>query len=107
MTTLQRAPLREELTPMQRAVVNLLALNYTHAMIAETLHISKSTVRYHLYLAVAKMPGDLPAEQRAVVWARGATLDVLEGTALKLEAINSATAWVDGYSRKPTTVSGA
>lgn len=102
-----RAPLLVELTPMQAHVVKLLALNYSHGAIAETLHITKSTVRYHLYLAVGKMPGDLPAEQRAVAWARGASLDVLEGTSLKLEVLNGATAWVDRHSRRPATVSGA
>lgn len=102
-----RAPLSEELTPMQSVVVKLLALNYSHAEIAETLHISKSTVRYHLYHAVAKMPGDLPAEQRAVMWARGASLDALEGTQLKLEMLNRKTSWIDSYSRRPATVSGA
>lgn len=104
---MERAPLTETLTPMQYVVVTLLALNYTHQQIAEELRISRSTVRYHLYLAVAKMPGDLPAEQRAVAWARGASVDVLEGNTLKLEIIDRSSHWTDNYSRRAHTVTGA
>lgn len=108
---MERAPLREPLTPMQKAVVTLLGLNYTHAQVAKTLEITRPTVRYHLYNAIAKMPGDLPPEQRAVAWVRGATLDVLEGRMLKLEVIDQEAAWRDAPQRiarrRPSTVSGA
>lgn len=104
---MDRAPLTEALTPMQYVVVTMLALNYSHAAIAEELHISRSTVRYHLYLAVGKMPGDLPAEQRAVAWARGASVDVLEGRALKLEFVDRSASWTDTHSRRTHTLSGA
>lgn len=104
-----RADLLEPMTPMQYVIVSMLGLNLSHSEIAAELTISQSTVRYHLYKAVAKIPGDLPAEQRAVAWARGADIEVLEGTGLKLEFLNRATSWTDSYSRRSRThtLSGA
>lgn len=50
--------------------------------IAKALLISPYTVKFHLKAAADKIPGDLPPEIKLLVWARGATLDVLTGDLL-------------------------
>jgi hypothetical protein len=51
------------------------------------LGVSLRTVRYHLYEAAKRIPGDMPAEAKVVAWARGASLDVLEGRSLRFEVM--------------------
>ncbi len=93
----ERAPLAKPLSPMQKVVVTLLGLGYTTADIAEQLHISKPTVRFHLREAALKMPGDLPREAKAVMWVRGAPLHALTGSALRREVMAEAHATNKSY----------
>ncbi len=73
------------LSPMQYAVTVLLGLGKSHPEIAEELHITVDTVRWHMRYAAGKIPGDLPREAKLVAWVRGASLDVLEGLTLRGE----------------------
>lgn len=82
--TVQRAPLSAPLSPMQEAVVMLIALGHTYGEIAEFLHLDTETVRYHTRAAADKMPGDLESRMKVIVWMRGASADVLTGATLKL-----------------------
>lgn len=75
---------------MQFAVATLLGVGLSHAEIAETLHISVTSVRAHMRFAAHKIPGDLPRESKLVAWVRGATLDVLRGTTLRGEFMEQA-----------------
>lgn len=72
---------------MQYAVTVLLGLGLSHKEIAEQLRIKPSMVRSHMNDAAKKIPGDLPREARLVAWIRGAPLDVLEGTMLRVEFV--------------------
>lgn len=90
---MDRVPPLKPLSSMQRVVATLAALGLTHEqMRAELGNISLRTVRYHLYEAAKRIPGDLPAEAKVVAWARGATLDVLEGRTLRFEVMRDAQA---------------
>lgn len=83
---MERAPTLKPLSPMQTVVTMLAALGLSHEEIRAELKLgSLRTVRYHLNEAAARIPGDLPAEARVVAWARGATIDVLEGRTLRFE----------------------
>lgn len=83
---MERAPTLKPLSPMQHVVTMLAALGLSHEEIRVELKLnSLRTVRYHLNEAAARIPGDLPAEARVVAWARGATIDVLEGRTLRFE----------------------
>jgi hypothetical protein len=61
-----------------------------NADIASELHITRGMVRWHLNRIAARLPGDLPAKVRVMAWARGATLDVLEGRTLRFEFMRDA-----------------
>lgn len=87
-TEMERVPLAIPPTRAQMVVAVLIAMNRTHAEVASEMHITVSTVRFHLYALAKKIPGDLPAEQRVVAWVRGASEDVLRGTSLKLELLD-------------------
>lgn len=82
---MERAALRAELSPMQSLVVDFLGMGMTYAELSTELAISADMVRTHTKRAAAKIPGDLPAQIRCIAWARGATLDVLQGLTLRFE----------------------
>lgn len=85
---MQRAPTTAPLSAMQLVVAELLGIGQTAEAVAESLRITVDGVRHHVKRAAAKIPSDLPAQQRVVAWARGATTDVLQGATLKVEVIN-------------------
>lgn len=85
---MERVPLTSPLSPMQHTVVLLLGLGYGYPRIAAELFVREGTVRFHANAAARKMPGDLPAQIRCIAWARGASLDVLVGDALRLEVVS-------------------
>lgn len=73
------------LSPLHRseiAVVELLARLYNYAEIGEMLGLTAKTVCTYATNAAARVPGDLPQQAKLVAWARGAPLEVLEGTLL-------------------------
>lgn len=80
---MDRAATIAPLTPMQLAVSELLGLGLTYGELAAHLKISEDMVRTHTKRAAKKLPGDLPAQAKVMVWARGATLDVLLGGMLR------------------------
>lgn len=82
---MQRAPLLKPLSTMQEVVCNLLGVGLSYGEVAGELRISEDMVRTHTKRAAARIPGDLPAQTRCIVWARGATLDVLQGLTLRYE----------------------
>lgn len=85
---MERVPPIKPLSPMQRVVATLAALGMSHEQMRHELGgITIRAVRYHLYEAAKRIPGDLPAEAKVVAWARGATLDVLEGRTLRFEVM--------------------
>lgn len=75
---------------MQEMVCLLLGALNSYAAVAEHLSISEEVVRKHTKRAAAKIPGDLPAQAKAVAWARGAGLEVLTGTMLRVEIVEIA-----------------
>lgn len=78
-----RAPLKAALTPMQAVCVDLVGLFGDYRVVADLLGLGYYTVREYINAASKKMHGDLPPQLRVMVWARGASLDVLEGTTLR------------------------
>lgn len=87
-----RAATTSPLSPMQLIVADLLGIGLSAEVVAAELKITVDGVRHHVKTAAAKIPSDLPAQQRVVVWARGATADVLQGVTLKVEVVNRAEA---------------
>ncbi len=85
--TVERVSLPKPLSPMQRVVVTLLGLGHTTEQIAAHLHIAHYTVRYHVAEAAKKIPGDLPRNAKVIAWARGAPLDVLDGSGLRRQVL--------------------
>jgi DNA-binding NarL/FixJ family response regulator len=83
-----RAATTSPFSPMQLIVADLLGIGLSVEVVAAELHITVDGVRHHVKAAAAKIPSDLPAQQRVVAWARGATADVLQGIALKVEVMN-------------------
>lgn len=73
----------EPFTHMQGMCVALLVHDKDFSEIAKHLLISPLTVKDHIEKAAAKIPGDLPPMLKILVWARGATLDVLTGDHLR------------------------
>jgi hypothetical protein len=59
-----------------------MGLNY--AEIASRLEISVFTAKRHAEDAAAKVPGNLPAQMKLIMWVRGVSLDALEGSALSV-----------------------
>lgn len=82
---MQRAPTLAPMSKMQELTCILLGVMQSYAAVGEHLSISEDMVRVHCKRAAAKIPGDLPAQAKAVAWARGAPLEVLTGESLKLE----------------------
>lgn len=99
----ERVPPLKPLSPMQYAVVVLLGIGMSHEEVAATLRIKRSVVRSYMREALKKIPGDLPAEARLVAWVRGASLDVLEGTSLRVEFLRDAVA---GRVSVPAAIAG-
>lgn len=87
---LERAPLIEPMSPTQYAVVMLLGVRYSYQRIAQELGVRPETVRSHAVQAAEKIPGDFPVQARCMLWARGATLDVLTGEGLMREVVQAA-----------------
>jgi DNA-binding CsgD family transcriptional regulator len=85
-----RVPTVTPLSPMQRMVADLLGIGLTADSVAANLKITRAGVRYHVQSAAKKIPGDLPAQMRVIAWARGASVDVLQGATLKVEVMNAA-----------------
>lgn len=81
------------LSKTQELVAFMLGMGHNYVEIGLALHISSLTAKRHADDAAKKIPGDLPTQMKLAAWARGATLDVLEGTSLK-EALG--TGRVDG-----------
>lgn len=94
---MQRTTPARPLSRMQLIVCDLLGVGLTAREVAKELHISVDMVKQHTKRAAEKLPGDLPAQSRCVVWARGATLDVLQGLTLRYEV--TATANGERYPR--------
>jgi DNA-binding CsgD family transcriptional regulator len=72
-----RHPLRRDFTETQYAIVSRLGNGETTARIRTDLKLSGANFRYHLRQAAKKIPGTLPAQQKAVAWWRGASAKVL------------------------------
>lgn len=89
---IERVPTLLPMTTMQYAVAVLLGLKYTYGEVATALGISGRTVRFHTVRAADRIPGDLPTQMKVMAWARGASLDVLEGNALYIEVRRERTA---------------
>lgn len=79
----ERVKLRVPLSPVQNVIVSLLAIGYEQPEIARELHITLHSVKGHIKAAALKVPGDLPAVPKLIVWMRGATREVLIGSAFK------------------------
>lgn len=72
------------LSTIQLIILSLLSnghnyIDISERLVAEGLKVSPSTVKYHVYQAAEKIPGDLPMQMKAVVWYRGAPKEVLTG----------------------------
>lgn len=78
---LLRVPLFAPLTLAQQAVVAGLARGASYEDLAHWLGVKKRTIRFHAEEAATKIPGNLPPQFRCMMWARGATIDMLEGRA--------------------------
>lgn len=76
---MKRAPLSAPLTKAQAACSLLLAHGHNYADIGERLGVSRATVKFHIFEAAKKIPGDLPAQMKVVCWVRGAVVEVLTG----------------------------
>lgn len=87
---MERAATTSPLSKMQELVCVLLGALGSYSAVADHLSISEDMVRTHCKRAASKIPGDLPAQARAAAWARGASLDVLTGTALRAEIMTVA-----------------
>ena len=74
-----RAPLFRAFTRAEQAVVAALGRGAEYSEIAEWLSVKPRTVKFHAEGAAAKIPGNLPAKTRIIMWVRGATIDMLEG----------------------------
>lgn len=73
----RRVPALKPMTPMELAVVSMLADGHNDAEGARLVGCAETTYRTHLLRAAAKIPGDLIFRSRLVAWFRGATADVL------------------------------
>ncbi|HTJ62107.1 MAG TPA: hypothetical protein VL333_13030 [Candidatus Saccharimonadales bacterium] len=82
---MERVALLAPFSTMQEIVVDLLGVGLTYTELAVHLKISEEVVREHAKRAARKIPSDLPTQMRCIVWARGATLDVLQGLTLRYE----------------------
>ena len=83
---IQRVPTYRPLSSTESVIAALLATGrYNYHSLAEHMACSWKSVKTHVYRAALKIPGDLPAQVRLVVWYRGATLDVLTGSAARQE----------------------
>lgn len=80
---LERAPLLKPLTAQEELVAVMVAHGHNYADIAERIGCAPRTVNKHAEKAALKIPGDLPAQMKLVVWMRGAPLDVLTGAWLR------------------------
>jgi hypothetical protein len=87
---MERVSPKKPLTPMQWTIATLVGINMPNADIATELHITRGMVRWHLNRIAERLPGDLPAKVRVMAWARGATIDVLEGRTLRFEFMRDA-----------------
>lgn len=74
---IRRVATARPLSNTQRAVAALLSLGHTAAGIGERLGCKPSTVRWHIEQAADRIPGNLEAKHRLIVWYRGGGLDVL------------------------------
>ncbi len=72
-----RVPCRPSLSRSQLAVAALLSFGLTHDQIAERLGCKRTTVRFFIEEAAQRIPGNLPASARLVVWYRGAAEHIL------------------------------
>lgn len=85
-----RAPLRSPLTATQEYACLLVGLRLSYAEIGRELGVAPTTARTHVEQAAAKMPGDLPAYWRVLLWVRGADEAALTGTRFR-EALTTTT----------------
>lgn len=83
--TITRVPLHRDLTESERIVALLLARGFKPDKIAMRVGCAVNTVRMHIITAALKIPGNLPAQTKLIVWWRGASLDVLTGDGLARE----------------------
>lgn len=72
-----RVPLHAVLTRREAQVAELIGRGFKLAQVAEGLGIGAVTARDYMYGVSSKIPGDLPARARIIVWWRGASLDIL------------------------------
>ena len=72
-----RVPLKAPLTPSQAEVVELVAQGNNFQECSAKLGISYMSVIDRAQRAANKIPSDLPAWPRLIVWARGADQTVL------------------------------
>jgi DNA-binding NarL/FixJ family response regulator len=78
-----RVATRKPLSPMQEIVCILLGVGLDFPEIAEALRTTSEAARFHAKQAARKIPGDLNTAERCRAWARGATMDVLDGRSLR------------------------
>jgi hypothetical protein len=71
------------LSAMEEVVCILLGAGLSYREVGESLAIPKSLARKYAKTAALKIPGDLAAQEKCTAWARGATMDVLDGRALR------------------------
>lgn len=86
---MERVVLDKPLSPSQEIVAVLVGLGYNYQQVAEQMKIAYSTVLFHANEGAMKIPGDLPTQQKLLIWARGGTLDVLLGETLRTEVIRN------------------
>lgn len=72
-----RVPCTPPLTPVQFKVAALLSGGHSVEGVAQLLHVSISTVKFHVRQAADRVPGDLPPRFRLIAWYRKAPLSVL------------------------------
>jgi hypothetical protein len=80
---MERAPLYAPLTPTQKVVVSMVGRGFSYVTIADTLAISVFTAKRHAEDAAAKIPGDLPTQMKLIMWWRGASCAILDGSSLQ------------------------
>lgn len=83
----ERVPTIGKLSDMQFAVTLLAGHGMNYREMAEVLKVEPSTAKYHAEEAAKKIPGDLGTLTKLAMWARGAPMSVLDGTALRVEIV--------------------
>lgn len=81
--SISRVELLKPLTPQEEIVCLLVAHGHNYRDIGERLQLSHRTIEKYAEEAGRKIPGDLPAQMKMVVYMRGGSMDVLTGDWLR------------------------